>query len=82
MGADVKMLIADMAKKNAAFALFANPYNLAGLPGLENAKALLVAYQKEDFMQKAAAEVFKNQLIPTGKLPVTANGFFKSGDGL
>ncbi|TKC12533.1 glycoside hydrolase family 3 [Pedobacter polaris] len=82
LGADVKMLISDMAKKDAVFALFANPYNLAGLPGLENAKALLVAYQKEDYMQKAAASVFKNQLIPTGKLPVTANGFFKSGDGL
>jgi beta-N-acetylhexosaminidase len=82
LSTDLKMLIADMAKKDAVFALFANPYNLAGLPGLENAKALLVAYQKEDFMQKAAASVFKNQLIPTGKLPVTANGFFKYGDGM
>ncbi|RZL47348.1 MAG: glycoside hydrolase family 3 [Pedobacter sp.] len=82
LGADIKNLIASMTNRNAAFALFANPYNLAGLPGLENAKALLVAYQKEDFMQKAAASVFKNQLIPTGKLPVTANTFFKSGDGL
>ncbi|WP_316770560.1 glycoside hydrolase family 3 protein [Pedobacter frigiditerrae] len=82
LSADLKMFIADMAKKDAVFALFANPYNLAGLPGLENAKALLVAYQKEDFMQKSAASVFKNQLIPTGKLPVSVNGFFKYGDGL
>lgn len=80
--ADLKMFISDMAKKDAVFALFANPYNLAGLTGLENAKALLVAYQKEDFMQKSAASVFKNQLIPTGKLPVSVNGFFKYGDGL
>jgi beta-N-acetylhexosaminidase len=80
--ADLKMFIADMAKKDAVFALFANPYNLAGLTGLENAKALLVAYQKEEFMQKSAASVFKNQLIPTGKLPVSVNGFFKYGDGL
>ena len=82
LSADIKAMIANMATKDAAFVLFANPYNLAALPGLENAKALLVAYQKEDFMQKAAASVFKNQLIPTGKLPVTANGFFKYGDGL
>ena len=82
LSADLKMFIADMAKKDAVFALFANPYNLAGLPGLENAKALLVAYQKEDFMQKGAASVFKNQLIPTGKLPVSVNNFFKYGDGL
>ncbi|WP_316790506.1 glycoside hydrolase family 3 protein [Pedobacter frigoris] len=81
LSADLKMFIKDMSLSNAAFALFANPYNLSALPGLENSKALLVAYQKEDFMQQAAASVFKNQLIPTGKLPVTVNGFFKYGDG-
>ncbi|MBB2146095.1 glycoside hydrolase family 3 [Pedobacter sp. LMG 31464] len=82
LSADLKMFIADMAKKDAVFAFLANPYNLASLPGLENAKALLVAYQKEEFMQKAAASVFKNQLMPTGKLPVSVNSFFKYGDGL
>ena len=80
--ADLKQFIANMAKNQAVFAFFANPYNLVNFPGLENAKALLVAYQKESFMQKAAATVFKNELIPTGKLPVTINGFFKYGDGL
>ncbi|MFA6277034.1 MAG: glycoside hydrolase family 3 protein [Pedobacter sp.] len=82
LSADLKMFMTDMAKKDAAFVLLANPYNLASMPGLENAKALLVAYQKEDFMQKAAASVFKNQLMPTGKLPVSVNNFFKYGDGL
>ena len=81
LSADLKMMLKDMANKNAVFALFANPYNLAGLPGLENAKALIVAYQKEDYMQKSAASVLKNQLITTGKLPVTVNEFFKYGDG-
>lgn len=81
LSADLKVMLKDMADKNAVFALFANPYNLAGLPGLENAKALIVAYQKEDYMQKSAASVFKNQLITTGKLPVTVNEFFKYGDG-
>lgn len=80
--ADLKQFIANMAKNQAVFAFFANPYNLGNFPGLENAKALLVAYQKEDFMQKAAASVFSNQLVPTGKLPISVNGFFKSGDGL
>ena len=82
LSADIKNLISSLTNRNTVFALFANPYNLANLPGLENAKALVVAYQKEDYMQKAAASVFKNELIPTGKLPVTANQFFKSGDGL
>ncbi|MGY4383240.1 beta-N-acetylhexosaminidase [Pedobacter sp. UYP24] len=78
---DLKMMIRDMAKKEASFVLFANPYNLASLPGLENSKGLIVAYQKEDFMQQAAASVLKNQIIATGKLPVSVNGFFKYGDG-
>lgn len=79
--ADLKTFIAAMANQNAAFALFANPYNIAGLTGLENAKTLLVAYQKEDFMQKAAASVFKKQLIPTGKLPISVSSF-KYGEGM
>ncbi|MEQ7798172.1 glycoside hydrolase family 3 protein [Pedobacter sp. ASV1-7] len=82
LSADLKMFIKDMSLSNAVFALFANPYNLAALPGLEKSKGLVVAYQKEDFMQKAAASVIKNQVIATGKLPVTVNSFFKYGDGL
>jgi beta-N-acetylhexosaminidase len=81
LSADLKMFIKDMALKNTAIALFANPYNMAALPGLEQSKALLVAYQKEEFMQKAAASVFSNEFEPTGKLPVSVNTFFKYGDG-
>ncbi|WP_316819638.1 glycoside hydrolase family 3 protein [Pedobacter gandavensis] len=79
--ADLKMFIKNMATQSAVFALFANPYNIDALPGLEQSKALLVAYQKEDFMQLAAAAVFKNQLIPSGKLPVTVSPAFKYGAG-
>jgi beta-N-acetylhexosaminidase len=82
LSADLKMFIKDQSSKKAAFAVFANPYNLSQWAGLENSKALLVAYQKEDFMQKAAAAVFKNTLIATGRLPVSVNAFFKYGDGL
>jgi beta-N-acetylhexosaminidase len=82
LSADLKMFIKDMSKKNASFAVFANPYNLSQWAGLENSKVLLVAYQKEDFMQKAAAKVFKNELMATGRLPISVNGFFKYGDGL
>ncbi len=82
LSADLRTMVTNMTSKDAAFVLFANPYNLAAIPGIENAKALLVAYQKEEFMQKAAASVLKNQLIPTGKLPVTASTFFKYGEGL
>ncbi|RZK78289.1 MAG: glycoside hydrolase family 3 [Pedobacter sp.] len=81
LSADLKMMISSLSTKGAKFALFANPYNLAVLPGLENSKGLIVAYQKEDFMQQSAASLLKNQFVATGKLPVTVNTFFKSGDG-
>lgn len=79
---DLKMFIKDMSLSSAIFTLFANPYNLSAIPGLEQSQGLIVAYQKEDFMQKAAAAVLKNTLTATGKLPVTVNSFFKYGDGL
>lgn len=78
---DLKMFIKDQGQKKAMFAVFANPYNLSQWSGLENSKLLLIGYQKEDFMQKAAASVFKNQVNPSGRLPVTVNTFFKYGDG-
>ncbi|WP_316833989.1 glycoside hydrolase family 3 protein [Pedobacter nutrimenti] len=81
LSADLKMFLKDQSQKNACFAVFANPYNLSQWSGLENSKFLLVAYQKEDFMQKAAASVFKNEVNPSGRLPVTVNMFFKYGDG-
>jgi len=79
---EVKDMITTLSARNALVAFFANPYNLANLPGIEMARSIVVAYQKEDFMQKAAAAVFVKKLMPTGKLPVTVNGFFKYGDGL
>lgn len=82
LGKDAKDLITTLAARNANVAFFANPYNLANLPGIEMSRSIVVAYQKEDFMQKAAAAVFTKKLMPTGKLPVTVNSFFKYGDGL
>jgi len=82
LSADLKTLISNMATKNAIIALFANPYNLASLPGIERSPSLVIAYQKEDFMQKAAAAVIKNQINANGKLPVSVLPFFKYGDGV
>jgi len=82
LNAGIKNFIKELSGKNAVFALFANPYNLSALPGLENSKGLVVCYQKEDYMQISAAAVINNRLIPTGKLPVSVAPFYKFGDGL
>src|SRR5690606_6771594 len=79
--ATVRLFINELAGMNTVFCLFANPYSLAGLPGVEQAKSILVCYQNDDIMQRAAAKVMLKRLVPSGRLPVTINSFFRYGDG-
>ncbi len=77
----VRLFLNELAHRDAIFCVFANPYGLAGLPGIEQAKSILVCYQNDDVMQRAAAKVILKRLTPTGQLPVTVNAFFRYGDG-
>jgi beta-N-acetylhexosaminidase len=80
---DVKLFIAELAAQpNSVVSVFANPYTIAGLPGIEKSAQLLMGYQKSDEMQRSAVKVITNQLKPTGKLPVSVNVFFGYGAGL
>ncbi|RFZ92143.1 glycoside hydrolase family 3 [Mucilaginibacter conchicola] len=80
---DVKMLIAELAAKpNVVTSVFANPYTIAGLPGIEKSAGLLVGYQKDDAMQRSAVKVITGVMKPSGKLPVTINTFFTTGMGM
>ncbi|TAH02505.1 MAG: glycoside hydrolase family 3 [Sphingobacteriales bacterium] len=74
---NVKLFIADMAPKSDVSIVFANPYTIAGLPGIEKCKTLMVAYQDMDELEIAAAKVIMGKLKATGRLPVTINAFFK-----
>src|SRR5690606_3436820 len=58
----VKELVSKLAGKGAFLCLFANPYALAGLPGIEQSCALLVGYQNEATLQRAGARVLAQQL--------------------
>ncbi|MBS7566157.1 glycoside hydrolase family 3 [Mucilaginibacter sp. Bleaf8] len=82
--ASVKQLIGRLASnnKNTIISVFANPYTLAGLPGIEKAGAVLECYQKDDSMQRAAVKVITRRLTPMGKLPVRVNAFWDNGTGL
>lgn len=77
----VRLFINELANMNSVFCVFANPYALAGLPGVEQAKSILVCYQNDLVMQRAAAKVVLRRLNPSGRLPVTINSFFRYGDG-
>ena len=79
----VKSFITNLAaRKNSVFSVFANPYTLAGLPGIENTSALLIGYQMSDETQRSAVKVITGILKPTGKLPVSINTYFTTGAGL
>ncbi len=80
---DVKLFIAELAAyKNTTISVFANPYAIAGLPGIEKCGTLLCGYQMSGGMQHSAVKVITGQLKPKGKLSVSVNAFFPYGTGL
>lgn len=80
---NLKLMIADLAAyKNTVISVFANPYTIAGLPGIEKSGALLACYQKEAFMQKAAAKIITGKIKAAGKLSVSVNTYFPNGAGI
>ncbi|WP_276345844.1 glycoside hydrolase family 3 N-terminal domain-containing protein [Daejeonella sp. JGW-45] len=78
----MKLFIAELAKMNSTMVLFANPYTIAGLPGIERAKTILVNYQNSEEAQRASAKVIAGKLKASGKLPVSVSTNFKNGDGI
>lgn len=80
---NLKLMIAELASYQATVvSVFANPYTIAGLPGIEKSGALLACYQKDDFMQRAAAKIIARQIKASGKLSVSVNTYFPTGSGI
>ncbi len=77
---DVQGLMKKFAKKSI-LTLFTNAYALDGFEAAKKAKTILLAYQNDAFMQKAAVKTILGQNISKGKLPVTINKKFKYGQG-
>jgi beta-glucosidase-like glycosyl hydrolase len=78
----LKSFVAELAGMNSLFAVFANPYSLSGLTGIEAAKTILLNYQNTKEAQNASFRVINGGLKASGKLPVTINSSFKNGDGV
>ncbi|MFM6976518.1 MAG: glycoside hydrolase family 3 protein [Sphingobacteriaceae bacterium] len=74
--------ISQLAHNKAIINVFANPYTLIQLPGMEKTETLLMNYQNSEEMQKAAAKVIAGIIPSKGKLPVNINSYFRNGDGL
>ncbi|MDB5117403.1 MAG: ybbD [Mucilaginibacter sp.] len=79
----VKSLICVLAgRPNTVISVFANPYTIAGLPGIEKSGGLIACYQMSDELQRSAVKVITQQLKATGKLSVGINVFFPNGTGV
>jgi beta-glucosidase-like glycosyl hydrolase len=79
----VKEFISALAEhRNTVISVFANPYTIAGLPGIEKSSALIAGYQMSTEMQRAAIKVITGQQKPIGKLSVSVNVFFPTGTGM
>lgn len=78
---DVKLFIGELAARpSSVVCIFANAYTMATLPGIEKCGALLVCYQMTDDLQLSAVKAITGRLKPTGRLPVTVNSYFKTGE--
>ena len=77
---DVKDFIGQVAlHPNTVISVFANAYTIAGLPGIERCRGLIVCYQMTDDLQRSAVKVITRQLKPTGRLSVSINSLFTTG---
>ncbi len=68
--------------KNLIVSYFKNPYSLDKLPELQKAEGIVVAYQDSDLTEDLSGQLIFGGIGAKGRLPVTINSDFKSGDGL
>ena len=80
---DVEKFISEYAlKNNSIISLFKNPYVINSLENIEEADALIEAYQDNDLTQELSAQLIFGGVGASGKLPVSIGDKFKAGDGL
>jgi len=72
--------VAETAK--SVFVIFGNPYVLSYFDGMEKTDGLVVAYQESAESQDLAGQLLFGAFEAQGKLPVTVNENYRSGDGL
>ncbi|TAE00950.1 MAG: glycoside hydrolase family 3 [Bacteroidetes bacterium] len=65
--------------KKAVLVLFSNVYTLKSFEKIENMSALILAYQENEYLQKAASDLIFGEILPKGKLPVNVNEHFALG---
>ncbi|WP_166332631.1 glycoside hydrolase family 3 protein [Sphingobacterium chungjuense] len=78
---DVVGFIDKVTNKNTITIVNANPYTLNNLD-VSQSGSIIMAYQNDAFMQRAAAKVLFKDIRSEGKLPVTISRKYKFGAGM
>lgn len=76
----VKEFIDDLAGRRTITVMFTSPYALSTLE-VDRSASIILAYQNDSFMQRAALKVLLKQVKAKGKLPVTVNKKYSYGKG-
>jgi beta-N-acetylhexosaminidase len=79
---DLQIISKIAAEKKLVIDCFAKPYVLSQIQNFETIEAIVVSYQNGDVAQEVSAELLFGAIEAKGKLPVSINATFKSGDGL
>lgn len=77
----VRAFVDKVAGRRTVTVMFTNPYMLDNL-AVDRSSAIIMAYQNDAFMQKAALKVLSGRVKAQGKLPIAVNRRFQYGDGL
>lgn len=77
----IREFIDRLAGRRTITVMFTNPYVMDNLP-IERSSSIVLGYQNDHFMQKAALKVLLGQTKAQGRLPVSVNKRFAYGDGI
>ncbi|WDF68907.1 glycoside hydrolase family 3 N-terminal domain-containing protein [Sphingobacterium oryzagri] len=77
----VRAFVDKLAGRRTVTVMFTNPYALNNLP-VDRSSGIIMAYQNDAFMQKAALRVLLGRVKAQGKLPIAINKKFQYGDGI
>ncbi|RDV16757.1 serine hydrolase [Pontibacter diazotrophicus] len=81
--AEMNLFLKDLIRsKLTIVSVFGNVYSLAKFESIENADAVLTAYQETPLTQDLAAQMIFGGIGAKGSLPVTVSNAFRLGDGL
>src|SRR5690606_35591219 len=78
---EVNTFIEKIAGRRTITVMLTNPYAITSVD-VNRSASIIMGYQNEDFMQRAAVKVILKDIKPQGKLPVNISKAYSYGKGL